>query len=47
MHFMNPPPIMQLVEVIRGLATEDSVFEVTKALAERYACMRPVRYEVR
>ncbi|KAI5067953.1 hypothetical protein GOP47_0016298 [Adiantum capillus-veneris] len=36
MHFMNPPPIMKLVEVVRGMATEDSVFETTKALAERF-----------
>ncbi|MCO5579215.1 hypothetical protein L7F22_033069 [Adiantum nelumboides] len=36
MHFMNPPPVMKLVEVVRGLATEDSVFETTKALAERF-----------
>eukprot|EP00250_Pteridium_aquilinum_P006891 c16717_g2_i1 orf=88-942(+) len=36
MHFMNPPPVMKLVEVVRGMATEDSVFETTKALAERF-----------
>lgn len=36
MHFMNPPPIMKLVEVVRGMATEDAVFETTKALAERF-----------
>lgn len=36
MHFMNPPPIMKLVEVVRGMATEDSTFETTKALAERF-----------
>lgn len=27
MHFMNPVPVMQLVEVIRGLATDDDVYE--------------------
>src|SRR5215471_17042146 len=29
-HFMNPVPAMELVELIRGIATEDSTFEVTK-----------------
>jgi len=28
MHFMNPVPVMQLVEVIRGLATSDETFQV-------------------
>jgi 3-hydroxybutyryl-CoA dehydrogenase len=35
MHFMNPVPVMALVEVIRGLATSDDTFEVTKILCER------------
>ena len=35
MHFMNPVPIMQLVEVIRGIATADETYALTKALAER------------
>ena len=35
MHFMNPPPIMKLVEIIRGLATADGTYEMTRALAER------------
>ena len=35
MHFMNPPPIMKLVEIIRGLPTSDATFETTRALAER------------
>jgi 3-hydroxybutyryl-CoA dehydrogenase len=30
-HFMNPVPVMELVELIRGIATEDSTFEVTKS----------------
>ncbi len=34
MHFMNPVPVMRLVEIIRGLATSDNVFEQTKSLAE-------------
>jgi 3-hydroxybutyryl-CoA dehydrogenase len=32
MHFMNPVPIMTLVEVIRGHATSDETFATTKAL---------------
>jgi 3-hydroxybutyryl-CoA dehydrogenase len=34
MHFMNPVPVMELVEIIRGLATSDETFGVTKELAE-------------
>ena len=33
MHFMNPVPVMQLVEVIRGIATSDATTERTVALA--------------
>ena len=35
MHFMNPVPVMKLVEVIRGLATSDETYGAVKALAER------------
>ncbi len=35
MHFMNPVPVMKLVEVIRGIATEDATFAAVEALAER------------
>ena len=35
MHFMNPPPLMKLVEIIRGLATFDETYATTRALAER------------
>jgi 3-hydroxybutyryl-CoA dehydrogenase len=35
MHFMNPVPVMKLVEIIRGIATSDETFERTRALAER------------
>ncbi len=35
MHFMNPVPVMKLVEVIRGLATSDETYDAVKALAER------------
>ena len=34
MHFMNPVPLMKLVELIRGLATDDDTFRQVKALAE-------------
>ena len=34
-HFMNPVPVMQLVELIRGIATEDPTFESAKALINR------------
>ncbi|MCA9682841.1 MAG: 3-hydroxybutyryl-CoA dehydrogenase [Myxococcales bacterium] len=35
MHFMNPVPIMKLVELIRGLPTDDATYEATKAMAQR------------
>jgi len=35
MHFMNPVPLMQLVEVIRGLATSDETYEITDDLARK------------
>ena len=34
MHFMNPVPVMKLVEIIRGIATSDETFQVTRGLAE-------------
>jgi len=36
MHFMNPVPVMKLVEVIRGLATSDETFDTTWKLAEKF-----------
>jgi 3-hydroxybutyryl-CoA dehydrogenase len=33
MHFMNPVPIMKLVEIIKGLATNEETFQVTRELA--------------
>jgi len=33
MHFMNPVPVMKLVEIIRGLATAEETFQTTKDLA--------------
>ncbi|HEX8671968.1 MAG TPA: 3-hydroxybutyryl-CoA dehydrogenase [Longimicrobium sp.] len=35
MHFMNPVPVMKLVEIIRGLATTDETTRTTVALAEQ------------
>ena len=34
-HFMNPVPLMQLVELIRGIATEDPTFEAAKGFIAR------------
>ncbi len=35
MHFMNPVPVMKLVEIIRGLATSDETCQLTLGLAEK------------
>ncbi len=35
MHFMNPVPVMKLVEIIRGIATEEPTFQAIEALARR------------
>ena len=35
MHFMNPVPVMQLVEIIRGAQTSDATYAATRALAEK------------
>lgn len=35
MHFMNPVPLMKLVEVIRGHATSDATFDITAALVSK------------
>ena len=35
MHFMNPVPVMQLIEVIRGLATSEATFEMVMDLAKK------------
>ncbi len=34
MHFMNPVPVMKLVEIIRGLATKDEVYAAIEAMAK-------------
>ena len=36
MHFMNPVPVMELVEVIRGIATSDATASEVEALAESF-----------
>lgn len=36
MHFMNPVPLMKLVEVVRGLATDEATYQTTVALAESF-----------
>jgi len=35
MHFMNPVPVMKLVEIIRGIATSNETFESVRALTEK------------
>ena len=35
MHFMNPVPVMKLVEVIRGMATSDETYEKVRTLSEQ------------
>jgi len=35
LHFMNPVPVMQLVEVIRGIATDDSTYQAALELVKR------------
>ena len=35
MHFMNPVPVMQLVEIIRGLQTSPETFQTVKTLSEK------------
>jgi 3-hydroxybutyryl-CoA dehydrogenase len=36
MHFMNPVPVMKLVEIIRGLPTSEETYEITRSLAVRF-----------
>ncbi len=35
MHFMNPVPMMKLVEIIKGLATSEETYQITRQLAEK------------
>ncbi|THB79077.1 MAG: 3-hydroxybutyryl-CoA dehydrogenase [Desulfobacteraceae bacterium] len=36
MHFMNPVPVMKLVEVIKGIATSEDTFKITMDLCEKF-----------
>lgn len=36
MHFMNPVPVMKLVEVIKGLATSEETFKITWSLCQKF-----------
>jgi len=36
MHFMNPVPVMKLVEIIPGIATSDETYDTTWGLAEKF-----------
>ena len=35
MHFMNPVPVMELVELVRGIATDDTTFEMAKSFVAK------------
>ena len=35
MHFMNPVPVMKLVEIIRGLATDDAVYKTIEDITKK------------
>ena len=35
MHFMNPVPMMELVELVRGIATEEETYEIARQVTER------------
>ncbi len=35
-HFMNPVPVMKLVEIIRGIATSDETYEITLELTKKF-----------
>jgi 3-hydroxybutyryl-CoA dehydrogenase len=36
MHFMNPVPVMKLVEIVRGLATDDPTYQTVLELGKRF-----------
>jgi len=35
MHFFNPPPVMKLIELVRGLATSDETFQKAKEISQQ------------
>ena len=35
MHFMNPVPLMKLIEIVRGLATSDKIYQEVEALSKK------------
>ncbi|HHN67645.1 MAG TPA: 3-hydroxybutyryl-CoA dehydrogenase [Thermopetrobacter sp.] len=43
-HFMNPVPLMELVELIRGIATEDATYEIVEGFVKTLG-KRPVKVE--
>ena len=42
MHFMNPVPVMKLVEIIRGIATDEPTFQAVRRWPR--SCTRPRRW---
>jgi 3-hydroxybutyryl-CoA dehydrogenase len=46
MHFMNPPPLMKLVEITRGLPTADDTYQTTRQLAEHLGKITVVSRDV-
>ena len=44
MHFFNPVPLMKCIEVIKGEATSDEVFEATMKVAQSLPCLKGKRY---
>jgi 3-hydroxybutyryl-CoA dehydrogenase len=45
MHFMNPPPLMKLVEIVRAVQTSDDTYALTKALAEKMGKMTTTSHD--
>ncbi len=39
MHFMNPVPVMRLVEIIRGLATSQATYDLTESMSKQFGKM--------
>jgi len=44
MHFFNPVPLMKCIEVIKGEATTEDVFETTMKVAQSLPCLKGKRY---